>query len=85
MIIDKFAYHLPLYRQHQRLTDSGITVSRQWLTQLTHSALNLLTPIHEAQLLTYLRLSKVAVGLLINFNEVLIKHGIQRVLNLNKS
>jgi transposase len=28
LLIDKFAYHLPLYRQHQRLTDSGITVSR---------------------------------------------------------
>ena len=50
MLVDKFAYHLPLYRQHQRLTDSGITVSRQWLTQLTHSALDLLAPIHDAQL-----------------------------------
>ena len=26
LLIDKFLYHLPLYRQHQRLTDSGITV-----------------------------------------------------------
>jgi transposase len=50
LIVDKFAYHLPLYRQHQRLVDAGITVSRPWLTQLTHSALSLLRPIHEAQL-----------------------------------
>ena len=28
MIIDKFAFHLPLYRQHQRLVDAGINVSR---------------------------------------------------------
>lgn len=50
LLVDKFAYHLPLYRQHQRLTDSGIDVSRQWLTQLVHSAGALLLPIHEAQL-----------------------------------
>lgn len=50
LLLDKFAYHLPLYRQHQRLTDAGITVSRPWLTQLTHSAVALLEPIHTAQL-----------------------------------
>jgi transposase len=32
LLIDKFLYHLPLYRQHQRLAAAGITVSRQWLT-----------------------------------------------------
>jgi GxxExxY protein len=35
-------------------------------------------PIHEAQLLTYLRLSKTHVGLLINFNVRLLKDGIKR-------
>ena len=34
LLIDKFAYHLPFYRQHQRLADGGITVSRPWLTQI---------------------------------------------------
>ena len=28
MMLDKFAFHLPLYRQHQRLVDAGINVSR---------------------------------------------------------
>ncbi len=28
MVIDKFDYHLPLYRQHRRLTDAGFRVSR---------------------------------------------------------
>ncbi|NOX91976.1 MAG: GxxExxY protein [Gammaproteobacteria bacterium] len=37
--------------------------------------------IHKAQLLTYLRLTKRKLGLLINFNELLLKHGIQRVVN----
>jgi transposase len=50
LLIDKFAYHLPLYRQHQRLTDSGITVSRPWLTQLAQRTIGLLAPIYEAQL-----------------------------------
>ena len=50
LLVDKFAYHLPLYRQHQRLGASGIEVSRQWLTQLVHAAGGLLEPIHEAQL-----------------------------------
>ncbi len=37
-----------------------------------------LLPIHEAQLLTYLKLSGKQVGLLINFNVVLLKDGIKR-------
>uniref|UniRef100_A0ABX1PTI3 IS66 family transposase n=2 Tax=Aromatoleum TaxID=551759 RepID=A0ABX1PTI3_9RHOO len=49
MLIDKFAYHLPFYRQHQRLGDTGITVSRPWLTQLGQHAIALIEPIFEAQ------------------------------------
>lgn len=50
LLVDKFAWHLPLYRQHQRLQAAGITVSRQWLTQLVHNSAQLLEPIYEAQL-----------------------------------
>ena len=35
-------------------------------------------PIHEAQLLTYLRISKHRIGLLINFNTVSLKNGLHR-------
>lgn len=43
-----------------------------------------LLPVHEAQLLTYLRLMNKQVGLLINFNESSLKKGIQRcVLKAN--
>jgi transposase len=49
LLIDKFLYLLPLYRQHQRLTDSGITVSRPWLTQLAQRTISLLAPIYDAQ------------------------------------
>lgn len=40
-----------------------------------------LAPIHRQQLLTYLRVSDLRLGLLINFNSVLIKDGIRRVVN----
>ena len=50
VLIDKFLYHLPLYRQHQRLLAAGIEVSRQWLTQLVLSCALLLAPIVTAQL-----------------------------------
>ena len=40
-----------------------------------------LMPIHEAQLLTYLRLANKKLGLLINFNVSLLKNGIKRVIN----
>ena len=32
LLIDKFAYHLPLYRQHQRLAHAGIRLNRSTLT-----------------------------------------------------
>ncbi len=40
-----------------------------------------LEPIHEAQLLTYLKLSNLKYGLLINFNVSILKHGLKRILN----
>lgn len=48
LIDDKFQYHMPLYRQHQRLQNAGIKVSRAWLTQLVHRCGNLLEPIYDA-------------------------------------
>lgn len=50
LLVDKFAYHTPFYRQHQRLTDNGLNVSRPWLTQLGQKSISLLEPIHHAQL-----------------------------------
>jgi transposase len=49
LLVDKFAYHLPLYRQHQRLADAGITVSRTTLTTSVQRAIELLAPIAQAQ------------------------------------
>jgi GxxExxY protein len=41
-------------------------------------AVEQLLPIHEAQILTHLRLSRCPVGLLINFNSLVLKDGIRR-------
>jgi len=40
-----------------------------------------IAPIHDAQILSYLRLSGCKVGLLINFNVKLLKNGIRRFIN----
>ncbi len=44
-------------------------------------AVEKLLPIHEAQLLSYLKLSGCRVGLLINFNAPVLKQGIRRMVN----
>ena len=48
LILDKFLYHLPLYRQHQRLTTSGVYLNRMTLTNLVHRSAQLLEPVYVA-------------------------------------
>jgi len=50
MAIDKFRYHLPLYRQHQRMQAAGVRLARSTLTNLVHRTADLLDPIYHAQL-----------------------------------
>ena len=44
-------------------------------------SVEMLAPVHPKQLLTYLKLTDMKLGLLINFNEKLIKNGIIRIVN----
>ena len=44
-------------------------------------AVERLHPIHHAQMLTYLRLKRLQLGLLINFNNATLQQGIRRVIN----
>lgn len=44
-------------------------------------SVELIAPVHPKQLLTYLKLTNLKLGLLINFNEALIKNGITRIVN----
>jgi GxxExxY protein len=43
-----------------------------------------LMPIHDAQLITYLRLTDLPVGLLLNFNTNVLKNGIRRLVNSHR-
>ena len=56
-----------------------IVISNQLIVEL--KACEAIQPIHEAQLLTYLKLSGINVGLLINFNVPVLKEGIKRLVN----
>ena len=51
------------------------------LVILELKAVERIEPIHEAQLLTYLKLSDLKLGILINFNVPLLKDGIKRIVN----
>ena len=56
-----------------------LVIDQQLIVEL--KACDGLLPIHEAQLLTYLRLAGFKLGLLINFNVPILKDGIKRIVN----
>lgn len=62
---------------------ADVIVEEKLLVEL--KSVDELLPVHTAQVITYLRLKKFPLGLLINFNEVLIKNGIHRILNVPRS
>lgn len=51
------------------------------LVILELKAVERIEPIHEAQLLTYLKLSDLRLGMLINFNVPILRNGIKRIVN----
>lgn len=62
---------------------ADIIIGGKLLVEL--KAVEQVIPVHKAQVITYLKILDLPLGLLINFNEVLIKDGIRRVLNIPKS
>jgi GxxExxY protein len=73
---------LPLVYEEVKL-DAGyridIMLEKKFIVEV--KSVDQLNNIHLAQLLTYLKLSDCKLGLLINFNVLLIKNGIRRVIN----
>jgi len=73
---------LPLVYEEVKL-DAGyrvdMLVNQKLIVEI--KAVEALNDIHLAQLLTYLKLSNRRLGLLINFNVMLIKNGIKRIAN----
>lgn len=73
---------LPLVYEEVRL-DCGyridLLVENKLIVEI--KSVEALNPVHLAQILTYLKLSNCKLGLLINFNVLLLKDGIKRVIN----
>ena len=76
---------LPLLYEGQNI-DVGYRIDTliNKLVIVENKSVESLLPVHDAQLLTYLKLSGCKIGFLLNWNVVLMKHGIKRfVLNLS--
>ena len=69
------------YKGHRVAADLKVDlwVAQEVIVEL--KAVEKLLPVHEAQLLTYLRLTGTQVGLLINFNVPVLKDGLKRRVN----
>jgi GxxExxY protein len=73
---------VPLYYEGVRLDQSyrlDLLVQQKIIVEI--KAVESITPVHRAQLLSYLKLTGCPVGLLINFNVELLKEGICRMVN----
>ncbi len=67
-----------IYKEHRLDCDLTMDVVVEQSLVLEIKSVRVLNPVHEAQLLTYLRFSGCKVGLLLNFNTVSLKDGIRR-------
>ena len=74
---------VPIWYRGQKIAGDGfrldLLVDNHIVVEL--KATEKVLPVHFKQLLTYLKLSNKPLGLLINFNEVLLKNGITRIAN----
>jgi GxxExxY protein len=76
-----FQMEVPLPVRHKDLLlDSGyridLLVRRDLIVEI--KSVETLLPIHQAQILTYMRLANIPLGLLINFNVTKLQNGIKR-------
>ncbi|MBU0486805.1 MAG: GxxExxY protein [Bacteroidetes bacterium] len=58
---------------------ADIIVEKKVIVEI--KSVEMIAPVHAKQLLTYLKISGLKLGLLVNFNEALIKDGITRIVN----
>ncbi len=74
---------IPVVYCGQKITDLGfradLLVESTVMVEL--KSVEAVKPVHKKQLLTYLKLAEKPLGLLINFNEVMLKNGITRIIN----
>ena len=74
---------VPIFYRGQKVHEEGfridLLVENTIIVEL--KSVEKVRAVHKKQLLTYLRLAKKPLGLLINFNETLLKDGITRIIN----
>jgi GxxExxY protein len=70
-----------LYEGHQIDAGYRIDMLIDDLIIIENKTIEKLMPIHEAQLLTYLKLQECKIGFLLNWHVTLMKHGIKRMVN----
>ena len=74
--------HVPItYKGKVRASPLRLDLKVNGLVLVDNKAVTEWNPIFEAQMLTYLRLTKLKLGLVINFGEQYVKNGIHRVVN----
>ena len=74
---------LPIVYQGEKVSDEGfrmdILVENTIIVEL--KSVHIIQDVHKKQLLTYLKLAQKPLGLLLNFNEALMRDGIVRIIN----
>ena len=73
---------LPVIYESVRLEEgyrADLVVNGKVIVEL--KSVETIAPVHKKQLLTYLRITNMKLGLLVNFGDILIKNGITRVVN----
>ncbi len=74
---------LPIYYRGQRVHEEGFRIDLlvEDIIIVELKSVEKVKNVHKKQLLTYLRLAKKPLGLLMNFNEAVLKDGITRIIN----
>ena len=78
----KRQYNIPIIYKGNTLKQSyriDLLVNNEVIVEL--KSIKKIEPIHNAQLLTYLKLANKRFGLLLNFNVPILRHGVKRLLN----
>lgn len=73
---------LPLFYEEVKMEIGyrvDLMIENKFIVEL--KAVESLNDVHLAQIITYLKLSECKLGMLINFNVALLKHGVRRVIN----
>lgn len=71
---------IPLYYKGELLSEHrpDLIIAERVIVEV--KSVEALNPVHTAQLLTYLRVCRIRVGLILNFNSAFMRHGIRRLM-----